>query len=178
MKYFPMLVLLVLVTFSTLCLYQPDFKAVETPSVPSGYVKAVVSDLQVELTRGMVSLSDAESNTTMDIYVSREQGENLYAALHNLSFPRPLSHDLFLELLEKSGMKVSYVSIDRLEDGIYYATMVIKQNGSMIALDARPSDGIVLALKAGVPIYVHKKLLEEHGGKKSAPEGGLKGSEV
>lgn len=158
-----MLVLLVLVTFSTLCLYQPDFKAAETPRAPSGYVKVAVSDLQVELTRGIITLSDAESNMTMDIHVSREQGENLYVALHNLSSPRPLSHDLFLELLEKSGMKVSYVSIDRLEEGIYYATMVIKQDDSAIALDARPSDGIVLALKAGVPVYVKEELLEKEG---------------
>lgn len=171
-------VLVLLVAFSSLCLYQPGIKEGDAPQALSGYIEAAVSDLQVELTRGVITLGSTELNTTLDIYISREQGENIYAAIHNISAPRPLSHDLFLELLKQSGMEVSYVSVDRLEDGVYYATTVITRNGAAITLDARPSDSIVLALKAGVPIYVHRELMMKKGEDRTVPGGGLRGTEV
>lgn len=172
------LILAALLSFSSLCLYQPEYKAPMTEDAPSGYVEVVVSDLQVELTRGIIILGNAESNTSLDIYVSREQGENLYAALHNISTPRPLSHDLFMELLEKSGMNLRYITVDRLEDGVYYATMVITQDKAEVSIDARPSDSIVFALKAGAPIYVYEKLMEDHGGQRPIPDTDLEVYEV
>jgi hypothetical protein len=162
----------VLLVFFSLCVSQ-QAEVSEMPPVEEepreGYVKTVVKDVQVELVGGIISLGEADSNLTLDIYVSRTQGENIYAALHNITFPRPQTHDLFLELLAKSGMRVKFVSIDRLEEGIYYATLVIERREGSLALDARPSDSIVFALKTGTPIYVKEKLLEEQGRELEAP---------
>lgn len=150
--------------FFSLCLSQQGADITPREEEPlAGYVKTIVKDVQVEPSRGVISLGEIESNTTLDIYVSRTQGETIYAALHNITLPRPQSHDLFLELLDKSEMRVESVSIDRLEEGIYYATLMIEQKDGRLALDARPSDGIVFALKTGAPVYVKEELLEKEG---------------
>jgi hypothetical protein len=167
MKY---MVLLGFVLLSSLCLSQRAGPSQdEQPrGPPTGYVEAHVQDVQIELSRSVVLLEDVRSNSTLNIYMSRGQGENIYAALHNITFIRPRTHDLIMEFLRVSGLGIRYVSIDDLEDGIYYATLMIEGGERSFTIDARPSDSIVVALLSGAPIYVKKDLLE--AGRRKGPE--------
>lgn len=154
-------IILGLLVFTSMCVTQePEPPRAALPAVPpQGYVEAHVQDVEIGHSGSVVFIKSVDSNLSLNIHVSRAQGENIYMALHNITFSRPMTHDLILSFLEKSGMRVRYISIDRVEDGIYYAGLAIVGKEGGIVVDARPSDSIVLALKVGAPIYVKKSLL-------------------
>lgn len=77
---------------------------------------------------------------------------------YDWEFSRPLTYDLFNSVFENSSLKLSHILITKLEEGTFYAVLVIDDNGKEIELDARPSDSINLALKAEVPIYATEKV--------------------
>ncbi|MCD6081131.1 MAG: bifunctional nuclease family protein [Candidatus Omnitrophica bacterium] len=76
--------------------------------------------------------------------------------------PRPLTHDLLNNLITQMGAKLEKVVVTKLENNIFYAKLVVrKRNGELIEVDARPSDSIALALRAGAPIFVEEEVLEQ-----------------
>jgi bifunctional DNase/RNase len=74
---------------------------------------------------------------------------------------RPLTHDLFYELLLELGMTVQRVMITELKDSTYFAELVLGQGERALILDSRPSDAIAMALRASAPIYVARHVLEQ-----------------
>ena len=72
---------------------------------------------------------------------------------------RPLTHDLLVSVVEQLDGKIVRSVIDDLRDDTYYAKLVIKRGKEELAVDARPSDAITLALKADAPIYVAEKVM-------------------
>ncbi len=77
-------------------------------------------------------------------------------AIENINFPRPLTHDLMVSILEKLDVTIEKVTIDAMIDNIYVATIVLRDNrtGEVFHIDARPSDATALAVRVGAPIYV------------------------
>ncbi len=76
--------------------------------------------------------------------------------------PRPLTHDLLNNLIIQMGAKLEKVVVTKLENNIFYAKLVVrKSDGELIEVDARPSDSIALALRAGAPIFVEEEVLEQ-----------------
>ncbi len=71
-----------------------------------------------------------------------------------------MTHDLVISLLKKLNAKIDGVVIDDLEDGIYYARLIIQMDGNKKELDARPSDCIALALRADAKIRVKKSVID------------------
>lgn len=72
---------------------------------------------------------------------------------------RPLTHDLLASVVENLGAKVARTVIDDLRDDTYFAKVVLKHGKEEVAVDARPSDAVTLALKLGAPIYVAEKVM-------------------
>lgn len=72
---------------------------------------------------------------------------------------RPLTHDLLVSVVEHLDAKVARSVIDDLRDDTYYAKLVLRRGKEEIAVDARPSDAITLAIKADAPIYVAEKVM-------------------
>ena len=76
--------------------------------------------------------------------------------------PRPLTHDLLNNLIIQMGAKLEKVLVTKLESNIFYAKLMVRKNdGEIIEVDARPSDSIALALRAGAPIFVKEEVLEQ-----------------
>ncbi len=73
---------------------------------------------------------------------------------------RPLTHDLAVALVENLEGKIVRAVIDDLRDDTYYAKVVLKRGKEEVAVDARPSDAITLALKVDAPIYVAEKVMK------------------
>gem|GEM_PF-2734101 len=129
-------------------------------SLPANYVEAEVKNVELDQMQATVFLQKKSSNSTLEFYISRGQGELVLAALHNASLPRPTPHELLFKILKEAGMKLMYVSVDSLEGGMYYASILIEtKEGGKIALDARPSDALIIALKYRIPVYVEESLL-------------------
>lgn len=74
--------------------------------------------------------------------------------------PRPLSYDLMKALVDAGGLLVTQVTVTRLEETTFYAVITVQQpGGNTLAVDARPSDAINLAVRTDAPIFVAEQLL-------------------
>lgn len=72
---------------------------------------------------------------------------------------RPLTHDLYLSVLGKTGVTFDRIEIHGMQDNTYYARVVATVNGEESIFDSRPSDAVALALHQKCPILVNRKLL-------------------
>lgn len=72
---------------------------------------------------------------------------------------RPLTHDLYLEILRRSGVVFDRIEIYQMQENTYYANILVTINGESAVFDSRPSDAVALALHQKCPIFVSKKLL-------------------
>jgi bifunctional DNase/RNase len=96
---------------------------------------------------------DGDKGEALDMIVGGCEATALARTKYDWEFSRPLTYDLFNSVFENSSLKLSHIVITKLEEGTFYAVLVVDDNGKEIELDARPSDSINLALKAEVPIY-------------------------
>ncbi len=97
---------------------------------------------------------DVGGGSCIPVYIGLWEAISISNALNKDVLPRPITHDLFIGLLNNFGLSLEELHIDSLEDGVYYAKMVLRQGERCELLDCRPSDGIAIALRAGAPILV------------------------
>ena len=101
------------------------------------------------------------------IFVSGDQAQSMQLAIEGVPFERPLTHDLFVEMLTEFGGAIDRVRVDDLADGTFYAKIDAELYGSgdreKFVLDARPSDAIAVALRVDCPILVSDDVLDEAG---------------
>jgi bifunctional DNase/RNase len=108
-----------------------------------------------------------DGDACLPIYIGLWEAISINNALNRELSPRPLTHDLFVELLGTFGIKLMSLYIDTLEEGIYYATLSLMREDQEETLDCRPSDGIALALRYGADIIIDPRVAEGSSVKKS-----------
>lgn len=99
----------------------------------------------------------------LPIWIGAQEATSILIAIEGGEAPRPLSHDLMKSLLETLGAVVEQVAVTRIEDGTFYAEIVLQTPVGRRVLDARPSDAIALASRVDAPIRVAEEVLEEAG---------------
>ena len=85
--------------------------------------------------------------------------------------PRPLTHDLLRNLLERLGADLEKVVVTELVEHTYYAELHLRLSDSALTVSSRPSDAIALAVRTGSPIYVEEVVLEEAGQEAEVEDG-------
>lgn len=77
--------------------------------------------------------------------------------------PRPLTHDLIVSVAQSLGATLDRVVISDLKEHTYFAKLILKRDGEVIEIDARPSDAIAIAVtvEPHIPIYVSEDVLQE-----------------
>ena len=135
------------------------------PVMPVGYVEARVLDVRPSRGGGNVVLVLADSeNLVMPIYVGDTEAMTIQLRFQGKHYQRPLTHDLLSQTIHELGGRAIKVQVDDLRDNTYIGTAFIERpDGSMVALDARPSDCIALALGAKIPIYLKRTVLVSAG---------------
>lgn len=108
----------------------------------------------------IVLLREAEGERYLPIWIGAVEATAIAFAQQGVVPPRPLTHDLLKDLLEATGNELAEVRITEVDDGVFYATLVL---GSGVELSARPSDSIALALRTGSRIVCAEDLLDEVG---------------
>ena len=101
-----------------------------------------------------------EMERSVLIFIGRFEAMSIWLALEGTSADRPLTHDLLNNVIDRMGGKVERVLIDDLWNSTYYAKVSIASDGKTIDVDARPSDGIAIALRAKAPIFMAEAVLE------------------
>ncbi|NER78001.1 MAG: bifunctional nuclease family protein [Leptolyngbya sp. SIO1D8] len=109
----------------------------------------------------VVLLRDTEDRRALPIYIGQDQAKSIIQALENQQSPRPLTHDLFVNLLGDWDMALERIVIHALKDNTFYALLTLKLGETRKELDARPSDAIAIALRTDAPIWVMEEVIAD-----------------
>ena len=109
----------------------------------------------------VVILQELEGERVLPIWIGPSAASAIAMQLADMEFSRPLTHDLLCSLLTGLGGAVQKVIITKLESSCYFAELIVRRNGEVFSLDARPSDSIAVALRTEARIFAQDDLLEE-----------------
>ncbi len=104
-------------------------------------------------------LLSAGGDSFIPIYIGLWEAISIKNAMNNDVMPRPLTHDLMMEVLTRFTLSVESLQIDALEDGVFYGKLILRHDSQREAVDCRPSDGIAIALRAKAPIMVDPEVI-------------------
>lgn len=135
---------------------------IETPleSIPhlstEGFVEA-----EINVEPAVIYLT---SNCLGLVMIANElQTYSIELGLNNVRGFRPLTHDLVQDMIEMFEIEPLMVKIESLEEGTYFAKLLLKQGNRILNMDSKPSDAIAIAVRTGIPVYINQALLEENG---------------
>ncbi len=109
----------------------------------------------------IVMLTDSDGRRALPIWISQDQAKAIKLAINEQVSPRPLTHDLMVNIVESWDMDLEKVIIHSLQDNTYYAQLCLKQGEQAREVDARPSDAIVLALRLEAPVWVMEEVISD-----------------
>jgi bifunctional DNase/RNase len=106
-------------------------------------------------------LKELDGERRLPIIIGAYEAQAIVIELDGITPPRPMTHDLFKNLIDVMDLSLTEVNITELQDGTFYANLYF-ENGD-IEIDARPSDAIAIAIRMQVPIFVSSDILDEVG---------------
>lgn len=126
-------------------------------------VEVKVQSLALDRTTNtpVVILQELEGERVLPIWIGPGEASAIAMQLADMEFARPLTHDLLCSVMKGLGGDLQKVIITKVESSTYYAEMIVRRNGEVFSLDARPSDSIAVALRAAARIFAQDELLEE-----------------
>ncbi|SDC03813.1 bifunctional nuclease family protein [Williamwhitmania taraxaci] len=108
-------------------------------------------------------LSEENGSRRIPIIIGGFEAQAIAIQLEDLTPPRPLTHDLFLNFAKSFGIEILEVNIYRLEEGVFYANLLCYDGDKELTIDARTSDAIALALRFKCPIFTTDNIIEKAG---------------
>lgn len=134
--------------------------------------KMTIVGVRVELpaNQPIVLLQEEGGDRFLPIWIGGFEATAIAFALQGVETPRPMTHDLFKNVLDDLSVGMEQVVISNLIDGTFYAEITFDVNGTRHKMSARPSDAIALAVRMEVPVFAEDKVLEEAGIPMEAPE--------
>lgn len=118
----------------------------------------------------IVILKAVNMDQALPIWIGILEATAIATELENVRLSRPMTHDLFKNLLDTLNVTISKVEVSDLKDNTFYAQIYFSLDKQSYNIDARPSDAIALALRAGCPIFVDDKVLQKSGELDGKPE--------
>lgn len=109
----------------------------------------------------IVLLRDAADRRQLPIYIGQDQARAIISVLENQTPPRPLTHDLMVNIFDEWSMTLERVVIHSLQDSTFYAILTLRQGETKKEIDARPSDAIAIALRTKSPIWVMEEVVAD-----------------
>jgi bifunctional DNase/RNase len=111
----------------------------------------------------VVVLEEEGGPRLLPIWIGMDAAHSISLEMEQQSSPRPNTHDLAKRVIRGLEGSVARVVVTELRDGTYYATLNLASRGTIIEIDARPSDAIAIALRTKSPIFVRATVFEEAG---------------
>lgn len=97
------------------------------------------------------------------IFIGNPEATAIAFALEGVDTPRPLTHDLFCDVLDGLGTSLERVVITELRETTYYADLHLSSEDGPVTVSSRPSDAVALAVRTGCPIFSEETVLDEAG---------------
>ena len=108
----------------------------------------------------IVVLHDKDNRKALPIWIGSAEASAIIRKIENLTVARPMTHDLIIDIIKKTGYELDRVEINDVEKETYYATLYLKNNeGKEVEIDSRPSDAIAVAIRVDAPIFISAKVL-------------------
>ncbi len=107
----------------------------------------------------IVLLKDASERRALPIYIGQDQARAIIGALERQPSPRPLTHDLMINIFNVWNLKLEKIIINSLQDDTFYAILCMKLGKKEKNIDCRPSDAIAIAVRTGCPIWVMEEVV-------------------
>lgn len=109
----------------------------------------------------VVVLEDIQKTRLVPIWIGVNEGNAIALEMQGEKFPRPLTHDLLVNMLSAVGAQIEKVVVSDLKENSYYALITLKFGGKTLEIDARPSDSLALAVRVRCPIYIDERVLNK-----------------
>jgi uncharacterized protein len=111
----------------------------------------------------IIYLSEVDGDRQFPIVIGIFEATSIERRIKGIQTPRPLTHDLVVQVIEQMDGEPDSVVINDLRDGTYFAELRIRRGGEVVAIDARPSDAIAVAVTCDphLPIFVVEEVLDE-----------------
>ena len=108
----------------------------------------------------IVILKDKDGDRVLPIWVGVFEANAIALQIENVSTPRPMTHDLLRNIITDLDGRVDRIVVSDLKDNTFFALIHLTVKGEGIAVDARPSDAIALALRTRAPILVEESVID------------------
>lgn len=109
----------------------------------------------------IVLLKTADGNKFLPIWIGHAEAAAILMKLQSQAAPRPMTHDLFSDMLDQLGASIARITVTELRENTFYAQITVVQDGQELEVDSRPSDAIALAIRAEAPIFAADRVIEE-----------------
>ena len=108
----------------------------------------------------IILLRDSEGQKVLPIWVGIYEANAIALQIENVSTPRPMTHDLLKNIITDLKGTVTKIVVSDLKENTFFALIYLDVSGETVAIDARPSDAIALALRARAPIFVEESVID------------------
>src|SRR6266536_6687311 len=125
-------------------------------------IEMTIKGLMVDPLTNMpiVILRDKDGQRVLPIWVGIFEANAIALQMENIPTPRPMTHDLLRNIIEDLNASVQKIVVCDLQENTFYALIYLALNGGTVAIDARPSDAIALALRTHAPIFVEDTVID------------------
>jgi bifunctional DNase/RNase len=122
----------------------------------------VIKGLMVDPVTNMpiVILRDKEGDRVLPIWVGIFEANAIALQIENIATPRPMTHDLLRNVIRDLNGRVEKIVVSDLKETTFYALIYLQVGAEVIAVDARPSDALALALRTQAPIFVEEHVID------------------
>jgi bifunctional DNase/RNase len=109
----------------------------------------------------IVLLKTRDGNKFLPIWIGHPEAAAILMKLQGANTPRPMTHDLMDEMLQRLDVSCAKVSVTELRENTFYASITLKMDGNEVEIDSRPSDALALAVRTKAPIFAHEDVIAE-----------------
>jgi bifunctional DNase/RNase len=143
-------------------MHLPGFKLEHDAPPAEAEIEVRIRGLMMDPTtrQPIVVLNDLAGEVVLPIWVGLFEANAIALEIEKASTPRPMTHDLLRSVIHGLNARVTRVVVGALREDTFHATIWMDQSGELVALDARPSDAIALALRSDCPIFVSQRVFD------------------
>lgn len=122
-----------------------------------------ISNSQAEANAYALVLEEVHGKRQLPIIIGIIEAQSIALKLKKVKFPRPYTHDLFVNFAKLFQISLKEVFIYKAVEGIFYSYLYWEKDGEIIEMDSRTSDAVALAIRLGVPIYTTESIMSTEG---------------
>jgi uncharacterized protein len=103
------------------------------------------------------------ADSAVPIFMGQLEAQSILIGMGSVPMPRPLSHDLFINIFKQLKTTILRIEINSLKNGTFFAKLILKKGKDEYTIDCRPSDALSLAVRKKCPIFIDEEIVDEAG---------------